>query len=205
MTISLLEMLRESNESRRMSDDLISAIITALVTGIISIIGFVVTNNSIKKNFRNELKQQRDNMALEKMSAMPYEVFVLMDEMFESRKGRNETQSKRVLEQNSKHFKEIMNTIYSYGSEKSIETVSFMQKEIYDAKRNDISLDRYRLMSLYVLLATQIKYDITEISVSPGLWFQMRLSDYEANKDKFKYANNQLIDELKLRNEFRIR
>lgn len=35
-----------------MSDDLMGAIITALVTGIISLIGFVVTNVSMKKNLK---------------------------------------------------------------------------------------------------------------------------------------------------------
>lgn len=194
-----------ADESSGMSDDLKGAIITALVTGIISIIGFIVTNISMKKNFKNELKRQRDNMALEKMSTMPYEVLVLMDEMIESGRVKDETQKKRIMEQNFKHFKEIMNTIYSYGSEKSIEIVSLMQKENYAANRNDISLDKYRMMSLYVLLATQIKYDVTEISVSPELWFQMRLTDYEANKGEFRNANNKLIDELKLKNEFKIK
>lgn len=193
------------NESSGMSDDLKGAIITALVTGIISILGFIVTNNSMKKNFKNELKRQRDNMALEKMSTMPYEVLVLMDEMIESGKGRNETQNKRIMEQNLKHFKEIMNTIYSYGSESSIEIVSLMQKENYATSKNDIFLDKYRMMSLYVLLATQIKYDITEIAVSPELWFQMRLTDYEVNKDEIKNANNKLVDELNLKKEFKIK
>ena len=63
-----------ANESSGMSDDLKGAIITALVTGIISIIGFIVTNTSMKKNFKNELKRQRDSVALERMSTMPYEL-----------------------------------------------------------------------------------------------------------------------------------
>ena len=69
-----------------MSDDLKGAVITDLVTGLISIIGFIVTNSSMKKSFKNEFKRQRDNIALEKMSTMPYEVLVLMDEMIESGK-----------------------------------------------------------------------------------------------------------------------
>lgn len=194
-----------TNESSGMSDDLKGAIITALVTGIISIIGFIVTNTSMKKNFKNELKRQRDNIALEKMSTMPYEVLVLMDEMIESGKVKNEAQKKRSTEQNFKHFKEIMNTIYSYGSEKSIKIVSLMQKENYAANGNAVSLDKYRMISLYVLLATQIKYDVTEISVSPELWLQMRLTDYATNKNEFKNANNRLIDELELGSEFRIK
>ena len=82
-----------ANESSGMSDDLKGAIITALVTGIISIIGFIVTNTSMKKNFKNELKRQRDSVALERMSTMPYEVLVLMDEMIESGKIKNEIES----------------------------------------------------------------------------------------------------------------
>ena len=57
-----------------MSDDLKGAIITAVVTGFISIIGFIVTNLSMRKNFKNELIKQRDSIALEKMSTMPFEV-----------------------------------------------------------------------------------------------------------------------------------
>ena len=201
--MGLLSMTAKlANESSGMSDDLKGAIITALVTGIISIIGFIVTNASMKKNFKNELKRQRDSVALEKMSTMPYEV---MDEMIESGKIKNELQKKKTMEQNFKHFKEIMNTIYSYGTEKSIKIVSLMQKENYAANGKTASLDKYRMMSSYVLLATQIKYDVTEISVSPELWFQMRLTDYEANREEFMNANNKLVDELKLKEEFKIK
>lgn len=90
--IGLLSMTANlANESNGMSDDLKGAIITALVTGMISIIGFIVTNASMKKNFKNELKWQRDSIALEKMSMMPYEVLVLMDEMIESGKIKKVT------------------------------------------------------------------------------------------------------------------
>ena len=80
-----------------------------------------------------------------------------------------------------------------------------MQKENYAASGKTASLDKYRMMSSYVLLATQIKYDVTEISVSPELWFQMRLTDYEANREEFMNANNKLVDELKLKEEFKIK
>lgn len=138
------------NEEVSMSDDLKGAIITALVTGIISIVGL------------------------------------------------------EIMQQNFKHFKEIMNTIYSYGSAKAIGIVSLMQKENYATNGNTAYLDKYRMIAEYVLLATQIKYDVTEISVSPELWFQMRLTDYAENKENFKNANNRLVDELSLRIEFRI-
>lgn len=191
-----------ANEKNVMSDELKGAIITALVTGIISVIGFIVTNASMKKSFKNELKRQRDNIALEKMSTMPYQVLLLMDEMIEAGRVQNEIQKIKNIEENTKHLKELMNTIYSYGSEQAIKIVSLMQKENYTFNGN---IDKYRMLSEYVLLATQIKYDVTEISVSPELWFQMRLTDYASNKIQFKQANNKLIDELNLRKEFQIR
>ena len=201
----LSAVVNSASEKTSMSDDLKGAIITALVTGMISIIGFIVTNTSMKKSFKNELKRQRDSIALEKMSTMPYEVLILMDEIIELEKMKSDVQKKKGMEQNLKHFKKIMNTIYSYGSEKAIGIVSLMQKENYATNGDIECLDKYRVISGYVLLATQIKYDITEISVSPELWFQMRLTDYAANKDKFKEANNRLIDEMGLRAEFKIR
>lgn len=54
-------ILLTSTNSHMMSDDLKGAIITAVVTGFISIIGFIVTNLSMRKNFKNELIKQRDS------------------------------------------------------------------------------------------------------------------------------------------------
>lgn len=77
-------ILLTETSSYVMSDDLKGAIITAIVTGIISIIGFIVTNLSMRKSFKNELIQQRDNLALEKMATMPFRVLDLMDRMIKS-------------------------------------------------------------------------------------------------------------------------
>ena len=49
--LSLFDIMKINN----MSDDLKGAVITAIVTGTISIVGFIVTYNSMKKNFKNEL------------------------------------------------------------------------------------------------------------------------------------------------------
>lgn len=190
-----------ATNTAEMSDDLKGVIITAIVTSIISIIGFIVTNISMRKNFKNELLKQRDSIALEKMATMPYEVLVLMDEMIESNKTKNRNQQDKSIE----HFKDIMNTIYSYGSEEAIRIAALMQKENYAANGVPNKLDQFRLISAYVLLTTQIKHDVTEVTVSPKFWFQMKMTDYEKNKDQFKMANNKLVDELDLSNDFKIK
>lgn len=175
----------------QMSDDLKGSIITAAVTGLISIIGFILTNMSMRKSFKNELLKQRDSIALEKMATMPFEVLEMMDRMIASKTLR--TQSIEI-----EKFKKMMNEIYSYGSEKSISLVSLMQKENYAANGDPDKMDKFRAMSLYVLLATQIKYDVTGIYVNPELWFRMRITDYEKNKLVIRNANNKLVNELHL-------
>lgn len=137
-------ILLTSTNSHMMSDDLKGAIITAVVTGFISIIGFIVTNLSMRKNFKNELIKQRDSIALEKMSTMPFEVLDLMDRMIKANNGRI---GKTELDS----FKKMMNSIYSYGSERAISLVALMQEENYAANGDSSKLDKFRVMSLYVL------------------------------------------------------
>lgn len=180
-----------------MSDDLKGAIITALVTGIISIIGFIVTNVSMRKSFKNELLKQRDSIALEKMSTKPFEVLDLMDRMIKAKDSWNE---KEELD----NFKKMMNEIYSYGSEEAISLVALMQKENYAANGDASKMDKFRVMSSYVLLATQIKFDVTGKYVNPEFWFRMRITDFEKNRKEIREANNQLVKELSLSDKLKI-
>lgn len=182
-----------------MSDDLKGAIITAIVTGIISIIGFIVTNLSMRKNFKNELIQQRDSLALEKMATMPFRVLDLMDRMTKAKK--NGWDEKNEL----KNFQDIMNEIYSYGSVEAISLVALMQKENYAAHGNPDKMNYFRVMSSYVLLATQIKFDVTGTYVNPELWFRMRLTDFAENRENIKKENNKLVDELNLNCKMKIK
>mgnify|MGYP000803527338 CR=1 FL=1 len=62
---------------------------------------------------------------------------------------------------------------------------------IYE-KAKTKQFEKYRAISLYTLLATQIKYDVTGIAVSPEFWLQMKLNDYSVSKSEFKKANNLL-------------
>lgn len=41
--------------------------------------------------------------------------------------------------------------------------------------------------------------------IGEWLWFQMHLTDYEANRDEFMTENNKLVDELKLKEKFKIK
>lgn len=187
-----------------MSENLISTLISVVATSIVSIIGFIITNLSLKRNFKNELEKNRDTVALEKMATIPYEVLSLFDDMMDTNSQEKVKQKKQKQEENLKNFKKLMNTIYSYGTKDAIKIVALMQKENYEVAVSQVNQDEYRMMSVFVLLATQIKYDVTSVAVSPKYWFEMRLNDFSAKEKEFAKANNQLINELKLNEEFRI-
>ena len=106
--------------------------------------------------------------------------------------------------QNSlKSFKKIINTTYSYGSEEAIKILALMQKENYAAAKDNVEQDIYRMIAIYCLAATQIKFDVTGIAVSPNFWFQLRLNDYSEHKEKYRIATNILIKELELNKKFK--
>ena len=179
-------------------------IISALIVAAVTIIGFFVTNRSMKKNFENELKKQRNDIALENMSRMPLEMLNLMNDMVSQ--GSASGAKGKKLDDMTKRFNENLNMVYSYGSSEAIRIAAFMQKENYhNAEQLQLDdKDKYRVMSLYVLLATQIKYDVTGIAVSPDEWFRMKINDYDNAKPVIKSVLNQLVQELKLDERFRI-
>ena len=185
-----------------MSENLISTLISVVATSIVSIVGFIITNLSLKRNFKNELEKNRDTVALEKMATIPYEVLSLFDDMMDTNSQGKVKQKKQ--EENLKNFKKLMNIIYSYGTKDAIKILALMQKENYEAAVSQVKQNEYRMMSVFVLLATQIKYDVTSVVVSPKYWFEMSLNHFSAKEKEFAKANTQLIDELKLNEEFRI-
>lgn len=172
--------------------------ISLALSTIVSIVGFVITIVTMKRSFKNELQKSRDSIALEKMTEMPFTVLELFDEMM---KGSNTPQDRYGEE-----YRKMMNTILSYGSGSAITIISVIQKMVYSqndsSNSSDNTLDIYKLTALYILLATQIKYDVTGIAISPDLWFQTRITDYAINKEEFKTANNKLVEELQLNKLF---
>lgn len=182
-----------------LNNENIGTIISTIITGAISIFGFFITYFSMTKSFKNESKKQRASVALDNMSTMPLQILDLLDELL----NMSKTSDKKNINLILSNFQKILNTIYSYGSENAIKIASTMQKENYAVNSID-KLDSSSLIALYVLLATQIKYDVTEIAICPQLWYEMRLTDYAKTKHNIIKSNNQIVSELKLKEEFKI-
>ena len=185
-----------------------------VVPSLVSIVGFLVTYFMSRKNlkdglaltekeFQNELLKQRSDKRLELMASAPYDALVLMQDMIDSGKNKKHSfpDTKLLEKQNNLYFK-----VYAYGSPSSLHILSSMQSENYQANMNSIvSVNAHRLICYYVLLASQLRMDVTGETVNPEEWFKMKFSDYHKTKSLFADANNQLVTELNPSKDFFLR
>lgn len=179
-----------------MSDTIKAALISAMIPALISIIGFIATNRSVKRDFKNEILKQRNEIALNKMATMPMRILELLGTIIETG-GQNE--------ELAKEFDGFMNEVYAYGSENAITLISKIQKDNIFFGDNVADRNLYELIAMYILLATQIKYDVTGIIVSPEKWYEMRMNDYEINREKMRLANNNVVKMFELNKRFYIK
>lgn len=179
-----------------MSDTIKVALISAMIPALISIIGFIATNRSVKRDFKNEILKQRNEIALNKMATMPMRILELLGTIIETG-GQNE--------ELAKEFDGFMNEVYAYGSENAIALISKIQKDNMFFGDNVADRNLYELIAMYILLATQIKYDVTGIIVSPEKWYEMRMNDYEINREKMRLANNNVVKMFELNKRFYIK
>ena len=179
-----------------MSDTIKAALISAMIPALISIIGFIATNRSVKRDFKNEILKQRNEIALNKMATMPMRILELLGTIIETG-GQNE---ELAIE-----FDGFMNEVYAYGSENAIALISKIQKDNMFFGDNVADRNLYELIAMYILLATQIKYDVTGIIVSPEKWYEMRMNDYEINREKMRLANNNVVKMFELNKRFYIK
>ena len=96
-------------------------------------------------------------------------------------------------------MKEIFNRVYAYGSDKAISILASMQKLNYSTIGVETDLTtKYRIIAHYVLLATQIKYDITGEVINPQMWYEINITDFETMRKVIIAENNKIVKELKL-------
>lgn len=179
-------------------NDRISVLLSVGIPAVISIIGFLLTIFTLKKEFQNELVKQKANVQLEKMSTMPYEILELMQNMIDS--GKNP--SRALQEKLKAKMDRVFSTIYAYGTATSIHILAAMQSENYQNISASQEVNRYRMMAFYVLLTVQIRTDITGEVVSPEEWFKMKITDFQDNRDLFRATNNELVNELNLNRQY---
>lgn len=182
-----------------------------VIPSFVSTVGFLVTYFMSRKNlkdelaltekeFQNELSKQRSDKRLELMASAPYDALALMQGIIDSGKNKKHSSpdAKLIEKQNDLYFK-----VYAYGSPSSLHILSCMQSENYQVNTNNtVPTNAHRLICYYILLASQLRMDVTGETVNPEEWFKMKFSDYHKTKALFADANNQLVTELNLSKGF---
>lgn len=200
--------------------------ITILVPATVTLIGFIITYFTLTKSFKDEIRKQKSNIALEKMATVPYETLdfyevigapLRLQKQIDAIKNtgqlsqRDEERIRKLHDeieevQKSLHPKmvNLYNTIYAYGSIEAIKIVSSMQRHNYNLKAGSSEEEKWIIMAHMILLASQVKKDVTNIIVNPQQWFEMKITDYQNNKERFDPIVNSVIDDLKLDERFKI-
>lgn len=169
-----------------------SNLLPIIIPSSINIIGFLVTIYWNKKNLSNEINKKKLDVSLSSLSDMPYKCLKLFDTVSKNKKD------------SEKNFAEIAYKILAYGSKDAIKILSECQQENYKMNISKASSnEKYKIMLFYIILACQIKADLTGIEISPDFFLKTKLSDYEKNKITFKKINNQIVNSLEL-NKFLI-
>lgn len=170
----------------------ITIILSACIPAVVTIIGFIVTYFLNKRNFKEEVNKAKVSTTLEKISDLPYKILTLMDIMLQKEKPKNHEQT------NLKLFQELMGLTFAYASKEAIMLVTNMQETNYLLSRNPDKVNKNDIIAYYILLACQVKYDLTGIKINPEYWYRMRLTDYKTMKENLDKATNKIVRELQL-------
>lgn len=101
-------------------------------------------------------------------------------------------------------FKGLMASIFAYGSKNAISIAASMQEAIYKLATKYEGVERNEVLVYYILLACQVKYDLTGIEINPQYWYRMRITDYLEKKSDFDSATNRIVERLELLPFFKV-
>ncbi len=142
-------------------------------------------------------------------STVPYDILLIYDHMMghvalQKRINSMELTGKEERDFRTKvtsdfrrsfdEMRELQNKVCSYGSKEAIVLLAEMQKIVYsnqdklaEGKGDD------KLVAYFILLAGQIRYDVTGEAISPLYWYEININDFSKHKDKYKCYNNEIV------------
>lgn len=175
-----------------MSDEIIAALISAIITSFITIIGFIVTYNLSKRNYKEELNNSKKTLNIEKLQDIIIDLCWLME---------NASKTSVTTEK----YQSLMYNILSYGSTEAIKIITNLQTSLYKNESEHMSQDELTVFILtsYSLLVAQIKYDLTGEIIPPLSYARLKFKTFDTFSNKLYIKNNELVDKLCLNENFK--
>lgn len=177
-----------------MGDEIIAALISTSITSIITIIGLIVTYNMNKRNYKEELKNNKTTLNIEKLQSIILDVSNLLN-------NPNNI--------NPEKYQLLVSNILSYGSLDAIKILTYLQTSLYNIKNGKLETKEKNnnqtilTITAYCLLITQIKYDLTGEILPPLAYAKIKLTDFRNLENEFYIKNNEIISELHLNENFK--
>lgn len=170
-----------------------------IIPSVVSILGFLISTHTNKKNFNKELEKYKNTIAVEKGK-----------EILEMLIRAAPLKSSTPLDQDD--LRNLQNDILAYGSLKmSIlfeEYQQFNYKTDYsDTEALKSSGEYFEMFAYFFLMIIQIKFDITNIALNPKIIARMFITDYDDNMEfqiGLKNSVNKIVDKLSLNKSFKI-
>ncbi len=170
-----------------------------IIPSLVSILGFLISTHTNKKNFNKELEKYKNTIAIEKGK-----------EILELLIRTAPLKSSDSL--NPNEIRTLQNDILAYGSLKLSILFEDYQQFNYKTDYNDtgvlkLSGEYFDMFAYFFLMIIQIKFDITNIAMNPKIIARMFITDYDDNTEfqiGLKNSVNKIVDKLSLNKSFKI-
>lgn len=167
----------------------------AIITVTVTVVGFIITYILTKRSFFDEVRKSKISHNVEMIHSLPLELCELMSKI------QKQTKKNPV---SPKDYESIMTKIFAYGSRDAVKITTEIQQTFYKVAKTDEDYGQ-RLLVLFALLITQLKYDISDEVISSDNWLRLKLNDYDTSKSMLTLKINECVSELGLNKEFQVK
>lgn len=157
----------------------------------ITVFGFIVSFFLLRSSFSQEIQKQKTDIYLNQLSEMPMTILKMLDSVIFKQKPQNDLVN---------DIRDISNRIMAYGTADAVRIAAKMFEFSYNNyDKTGTEKDIYSITAIYVLLFCQLKYDLTNIWISPENYYRIKLNDYTPEyRESYRRANDNLVKELRL-------
>lgn len=179
----------------------ISDHIDTILTVSVTILGFVITYFKTKQSFSNEVRKSKIAHNVEIIHSLPFDLGELMTRIQKQSANASAPRKDIFI---SADYEALMTKILAYGSADAVKIATEIQQTSFRSTQTGEDCGK-RLLILYALLITQLKYDISDEIISPESWFRLKINDYETTRNDVIQKINEYVDVLKLNKKFHIK
>lgn len=149
---------------------------------------------------KEKLSRQREDLHNAQLDALEY-VNLMLEYIGNINLGKEV--SSDTEDKLNKNRKKIKETVFACGSSDAIKLVEYIDYSLYNKK---VDSGDQRIITAYIMLTLQLKYDLTGIKVSPEAWYIGEFIGYSTLEfyEQSKEISKEIVKVLKLKRFLKI-